>query len=355
MQNPFSTTYSRIPEFTYVSTALTRDVLDNFSYDRPSEAVYKITGMRGSGKTVLLASIQKEMKKKVFQKDWLVYSLNPSRDMLKQLGAMLAKEDFIKKSPKSRSFSVSASIMGTGAGIGYSGERDDRFFDIGAELKDMLELVADNNKKLLICIDEVSKTPDMKIFVMEFAGWLISELPVYFICTGLYENILEIGNVRNLTFFRRGKSVETKPLNHIGITAIYEDKLKVSRKQAEEMARITKGYAFAFQLLGSLYFIDGSTCSFDEIISRLKTELFMHSYEKVWEELSAEDRMLASLLIDKPEYKREEVLKLMGEKAGNYSVYRDRLLRRGIISARQGYISLYPPFFGDYIREYGTN
>lgn len=65
-----------------------------------------------------------------------------------------------------------------------------------------------------------------------------------------------------------------------------------------------------------------------------------------------EDRFLASLLVDKEEYKREEVLKLMGDKAKSYSVYRDRLLKRGVISARQGYIGLNPPFFADYVKEY---
>ena len=42
----------------------------------------------------------------------------------------------------------------------------------------------------------------------------------------------------------------------------------------------------------------------------------------------------------------------MGEKAGNYSMYRDRLLKRGIIESRQAYISLALPFFGDYVKEY---
>ena len=45
-------------------------------------------------------------------------------------------------------------------------------------------------------------------------------------------------------------------------------------------------------------------------------------------------------------------MEAMGDRAGNYSVYRDRLLKKGLLSARQGSISLYPPFFGEYVREY---
>ena len=67
--------------------------------------------------------------------------------------------------------------------------------------------------------------------------------------------------------------------------------------------------------------------------------------------MSSEDRSLVKLLIDKDEYSREEVIKLM-EKPANYSTYRDRLEKRGIISTRRGYISLALPFFADYIRDY---
>ena len=84
----------------------------------------------------------------------------------------------------------------------------------------------------------------------------------------------------------------------------------------------------------------------------MKSELYAYSYEKIWEELTPEDRNLARLIIYKDKYKREEVLELMGEKSGNYSMYRDRLRKRGIISAKQGYISIYPPFLAEYIRDY---
>lgn len=108
-------------------------------------------------------------------------------------------------------------------------------------------------------------------FASEYGRWLRANYPVYLVCTGLYENIQEVSNVKNLTFFRRATTIKTEPLNPIRMTEMY---------------------------------------------------------------------------------KREEVLKLMGEQSGNYSVYRDRLIKRGILSARQGYISLALPFFAEYIKEY---
>lgn len=353
MQNPFSTTFSKMPENTYISTVEPIEMIENFSFESPSESVYKITGVRGSGKTVVMANVSSALRSKEnSDRGWLVYTLNPSRNMLSQLAASLYNEKFIKDSVKSRSINVSAQILGTGGGIGYSSEKDDRYFDIGVEIKKMLEIAADKHKKILICVDEVSKTPEMVVFALEFGGWLISGYPVYIVCTGLYENVQELGNTKNLTFFRRGTTIETKPLNFIKMSEMYKSKLKIDIEVAKSMAEITKGYAYAFQQLGSLYFKNRPVERLDDIVEELKSELFSYSYEKIWEELSEEDRYLASLITEKQEYKRDEVLRMMGEKKGNYSIYRDRLKKRGIISVRQGYIGLNPPFLADYIREY---
>ena len=117
-------------------------------------------------------------------------------------------------------------------------------------------------------------------------------------------------------------------------------------------AKITKGYAYAFQELGVLCFKKKAEETLEDILPMLKAELFAYSYEKIWEEMTELDRFLASLLTEKEEYKREEVLKLMGERAGSYSMYRDRLIKRGILNSRQGYISLALPYFAEYIKEY---
>ena len=134
---------------------------------------------------------------------------------------------------------------------------------------------------------------------------------------------------------------------------MYKSRLNIDINTAKELAGITKGYAYAFQQLGALYFKEGKHSSLADMVDKLKKELFAYSYEKIWEELTPEVRYLASLLTEKEEYKRDEVLKLMGSKSGNYSVYRDRLLKRGIITAKQGYIGLNPPFLAEYIRDYG--
>ena len=103
MQNPFTTTFSKTPEYTYIAIDKTKEILENFSYEMPSESVYKITGVRGSGKTVILAKIEEELRnEKNKEKGWLVFDLNPTRDMLGQIAAMLHKEGFGGSDTKDR-------------------------------------------------------------------------------------------------------------------------------------------------------------------------------------------------------------------------------------------------------------
>lgn len=125
MQNPFTTTFSKAPEYTYIATHKTDEILENFSYENPSESVYKITGVRGSGKTVILVKVEEELRSEWNkEKGWLVLDLNPTRDMLGQMAAMLHKEGFGKSDTKNRSVNVSATVLGTGGGIGYASERE---------------------------------------------------------------------------------------------------------------------------------------------------------------------------------------------------------------------------------------
>ena len=357
MQNPFVTTYSKIPDSSYIPTEQTKEIVENFMYDIPAESVYKITGVRGSGKTVLLAKVEEEILELSGDEKtgkWIVYRISPSRDMLQQLLAYLAKDFSGSKGNGKKKVSgvnLSGSIMGTGAGIGITSETDDRYFDVGTEINEFLEKAKNAGRKILVGIDEVSRTKEMEIFVAEFGKWLRAKYPIYLVCTGLYENIEQLYNVPNLTFFRRATTIMTSPLNFVKMSEMYRKRLGVDRSKAKELAEITDGYAYAFQELGVISF-KHKDWSLEELEDELKTELYAYAYEKIWEELSAGDRALVKLLTNKDEYTKAEVTSRM-EKPQNYAVYRDRLIKRGILRKRQGFIGLALPYFREYVLEYG--
>lgn len=86
MNNPFTLSFGKKP-LQYVSRiSQTNAITENFSAEIPSNQLYLITGVRGSGKTVMMANIANEMRKR---EDWIVVELNATRDLLQSLAAKL--------------------------------------------------------------------------------------------------------------------------------------------------------------------------------------------------------------------------------------------------------------------------
>ncbi len=77
----------------------------------------------------------------------------------------------------------------------------------------------------------------------EYQIWIREELPIFLVMTGLYENIYDLQNVKSLTFLHRAPKVYLWPFNYAVIANNYQGILKIERRDAVEMAKLTKGYA----------------------------------------------------------------------------------------------------------------
>ena len=77
----------------------------------------------------------------------------------------------------------------------------------------MLKELKEEKKRLLITIDEVSNSKQMREFTNYFQHCLREELPVFVIMTGLYKNVRALQNNRSQTFLRRIPKITLEPLN----------------------------------------------------------------------------------------------------------------------------------------------
>lgn len=63
MNNPFTLSFGKKP-LQYISRiAQTNRILETFRSNIPSSQIFMITGVRGSGKTVMMTTIANELKK----------------------------------------------------------------------------------------------------------------------------------------------------------------------------------------------------------------------------------------------------------------------------------------------------
>ena len=96
-QNPFTHTYGSVGQ-AYIDMGWAEKAISNFRFDPPSEYVYKIIGVRGSGKTEVLSGIMRYFREDArADEGWMVYDLSSARDPLHTLVAYLSKEKNVKK------------------------------------------------------------------------------------------------------------------------------------------------------------------------------------------------------------------------------------------------------------------
>ena len=348
LQNPFTYSFGIKPK-EYIRNPQEDIILDNFSYRDPTERAYMITGIRGAGKTVMLADISEKLGER---DDWIVVDLNPSRDLLQSLGAQLYELPFMKR------FFVDAKIDLSLFGFGVSVEKGTEIFDIESAIEKLIEAVQKEEKKLLVTIDEAAPNKDMQVFCLTFQRLIRKRLPVYMLLTGLYHNIHNLKNMDGCTFLQRVPFIVLEPLDVSAIAVRYKRIFSLPKEEAVALARLTNGYAFAFQVLGKLYFDKAETESMDDILFVYESELITYSYNKIWSELSEKDKVvvkgMAYLCQDRP-VERKELMEKIGFSSAMMNRYQARLREKGILDtsgAGHGKYAFILPRFQNFVLDY---
>ena len=340
--NPFSLNFGKEPYHMISRKAQVDEIIDTFNSDIPSSSTYLVTGVRGSGKTVTMMSLVNELKE---NKKWITVTLNPARDLLSSLAANLYDNPLVRpafiKAAIGVNFVVSASFASEGP-----------VPDVDVQLKKMLKIIGSMGIKVLIAVDEVTKSSKLRVFAGTYQMLLGEGYPVFLIMTGLYENIRGLQDDRSLTFLYRAPRMELQPLSIIGMTNSYKEVFDISEEEARRMAVFTRGYSYAFQVLGYIRYrrnepLEKLIPEFDEIMSE-------YSYEKIWSELSARDREIVKLLAQNGKMRVRDIQSLTGMSSGAFSTYRQRLGRGGIVSTQEyGYCELALPRFAEIIEKWG--
>ena len=342
--NPFTLTFGTEPIQYINRNTQTNEIISTFSGEMPATNVYMISGVRGSGKTVLLTNIADYFEKK---DEWIVVNVTPDVDILNTVAAKLYSRSELKK------LFVQAKLDLSAFGLGVSIEKGNQIFDIETALEKMLAELDKKKKRVLITIDEVVKNINIKIFAGVFQLFIRQKLPVYLIMTGLYDNIYNLQNEDTLTFLYRAPKVVLEPLSIGAIASSYAKVFDMDREEAGNMAKLTKGYPFAYQVLGYLFWDSREkkrNSKIEDVIPEYDHMLEEYVYEKIWSELSQKEKDIIAILAENESTKVIDIRERLNFKSNEMSVYRDRLKKRGIIDVSSyGSISLKLPRFGEVI------
>ena len=289
----------------------------------------------------MMTNIANELKA---DDSWIVIELNPTRDLLQSLAAK------IYSLPEMHARFLNARLDFSAFGLGLSVENSAPATDIENVLELMLGQIKESGKRLLITIDEVTCSEYIRIFVSSFQIFLRQEQPIFLLMTGLYENLYDLQNDKSLTFLYRAPKLLLEPLNYTAVRNHYMKIFNIDTESASKMTSLTKGYPFAFQVLGYVYWENRSTKNIDEILPEYDQYLEEYVYSKIWSELSEQDqRILLSISPDEG-LKVKELRTRLQMSSELFSVYRDRLRRKGVIDTHEyGKVSFSLPRFSNFV------
>lgn len=343
MENPFTLAFGKKPLQYIARLSQTEELVEKLNRNNPPSYAYMITGVRGSGKTVAMTSVSAELAK---NDAWIVVELNPNRDMLQTLAAK------IYSLPEMKKHFMDAKLDLTAFGIGISIGNNEKIFDIEIALSRMLEIVKNQNKKILVMVDEVVKNKAIRIFVSSFQMFIRNDYPIFLLMTGLYENIYNLQNDKSLTFLYRAPKTELEPLNYTAVRKSYKDTFNLTMEEAEKMTSLTKGYPFAYQVLGYIRW-ERKGATLESLMDEYDQYLDEFAYEKIWAELSPTEQKILAYIAHSGDNKVKGIREHLDMSSEKFAVYRDRMNKKSVVDvSRHGIMDFKLPRFDVFINNH---
>lgn len=338
--NPFNISFGEEPNSIIDRPIEFENIISSFDSEFTDTKIKIITGIRGCGKTVLLTRVKDYFNNK---SNWITVDLTQYSNMLEQLAGKLYEDGKLKRLFLKTEFNFSFK------GVGLTIQGDNPIGNIESLLDRIFIHLNKKKVKVLVLIDDVSNNDYLKQFIQSYQVFIRSRYNVFLLMSGLYENISDLQNNDNLTFLLRAPKVKLFNLNLRAIAIAYKKYLKLDDGEAIELAKTTKGYAYAFQLIGNTLYKNNSRKLSEDEMGYIDTELETNVYSKIWESLSFTDKKMAFTLLETN--KTSEIIKSMGINNAKFQVYRKRLIDNGIVDdSTRGVLYFCLPRFKEFVQ-----
>ncbi len=341
MKNPFNILYGVVPSSLVFRKDAFEQIMTDFTNEDTSAATYIITGIRGSGKTVLLNSVIKELQT---LSNWITVSLNPQGDFVSSLAEQLYDE--VQKYNLGLDWSIDFSHPY----ITFHIKKSQMSLSSEGAIPHLLDILKKQKKRVLISIDEVNSTNKLKYFANLYRHLISKDYPLFLLMTGLFENIDSLVSSKGASFLARSPKIVLNPLNLVSISQMYQKELKATPKAANELALLTKGYAFAYQIIGKICFERKKNVIDDELLLSLDNYLFTNGYNVIWKGMTEIEKKICLALAKTEQNSIRDIIKKTSMKISNFNNYRSRMIYKGYLEAKAyGTLEFALPRFKEFV------
>lgn len=244
-QNPFKPTAGKMPPVLVGREKVTDDFLEGLANGEGAPGrLMRITGPRGSGKTVLLS----ELASIAEDEGWLVVNVSGSGDLLASLSRRLMRKSLFSEIV----FKAQSPLVSIEARRG-SASLDDFESILECATRGMTK----RGKGLLVTIDEVQDAlrDDIREIATAVQFMIRENQNIALVFAGIATGVLDILNGKSVTFLRRAKPEELDAIPLDEVRDSLRDTIANSGFQIEEEALAlatdaTQGYAHLIQLVG---------------------------------------------------------------------------------------------------------
>lgn len=310
----------------------------------------RITGPRGSGKTVLLSDLGARAQ----DIGWDVVNITAGANIIDDLVYELSPES-----------SIESVNLGGSVAIA-SGEASVRLKE--PNLRALLKQRSSKGKGLVITIDEVQDAPHeaMQRIAGSVQHLIREKEDISLVFAGLPLGVMDLINGEALTFLRRAQSEVLDEISLIEVGLSFKDGfaatgLRLDEIQLEKMAQATEGYAYLIQLVG--YYVwrfgdlhrSSSAAVSDEDVEMGISNAMERFHEVVHEPAISKltkgaVEYLVAMAREGERSSTANVARRMGRESKATSSFRRSLIQREVIqSPVRGYVEFSVPFLRDYV------
>lgn len=356
--NPFSPGFGKIPPIYLERSEDVSTVMDSLGNPNSPYQTTLVYGMRGTGKTAFITDISHEISKR---DHWIVVNLASGVPLLPTLIDSIYQkaETPLKKILQAiqgisvTAFGITIKTAGTNAAVS-----EQQYQNL---LETMLQKLKESGTWLLITMDEVKTSPELRRFASVYQLMLRENYNITLLMAGLPQNVSELQNDDVLTFLLRAGRITLGPLDLWSVkdhySRAFQEQKRIDEKTLLRITKLTKGYAYAFQLLG-YYLWERSADSVNEktvedVLPLYKTDLYRNAYSKMYQSLSEMERQFIVAMAELGESaSTHDIGEKMGREKNYIQVYRKRLLDTQLVQApKRGTLEFSLPFFRDFVLE----
>ena len=244
-RNPFKPTAGKMPPVLVGRDKVINDFIEGLENGEGAPGrLMRITGPRGSGKTVLLS----ELASIAGEQGWLVVNVSASGDLLESIRKKLLKAAVLEPNTikvDAGPVSIEASRV----------KPDSEDFETVFERK--AREMTSRGKGLLVTMDEVQDASrnDVREIATAVQFLIREDQNIALVFAGITTGVLDLLNGKAMTFLRRAKPEELDaiPIDEVSDslrTAVEESGFSIEDAALERAASATAGYAYLIQLVG---------------------------------------------------------------------------------------------------------